>query len=75
MCMPYAIGGQKRALGFLELGGSELPCRCWGLNLGPLEEQSVLLTTEPFLQPLIVWGGLLFDVVLITLLLLAEVHA
>ena len=24
---------------------------CWELNLGPLEEQSVLLTTEPSLQP------------------------
>ena len=29
----------------------ELPCGCWELNLGPLEEQPVLLTTEPFLQP------------------------
>jgi hypothetical protein len=24
---------------------------CWDLNSGPLEEQSVLLTTEPSLQP------------------------
>ena len=24
---------------------------CWELNSGPLEEQSVLLTTEPALQP------------------------
>lgn len=24
----------------------ELPCGCWGLNLGLLEEQSVLITTE-----------------------------
>jgi hypothetical protein len=30
----------------------ELPCGCWELNLGPLEEQSVLSTTEPSLQPL-----------------------
>jgi hypothetical protein len=29
----------------------ELPCGCWKLNSGPLEEQSVLLTTEPSLQP------------------------
>ena len=29
----------------------ELPCRCWELNLSPLEEQSVLLTTEPSPQP------------------------
>jgi hypothetical protein len=25
----------------------ELPCQCSALNLGPLEEQCVLLTTEP----------------------------
>jgi hypothetical protein len=28
------------------------PCVCWDLNSGPLEEQSVLLTTEPSLQTL-----------------------
>ena len=28
----------------------ELPCGCWELNPGPLEEQSVLLTTGPSLQ-------------------------
>lgn len=25
-------------------------CGCWELDLGPLEEQKVLLTAEPFLQ-------------------------
>lgn len=33
--------GQKRAsdpLGFELTDGCELPCRCLGLNLGPLEE-------------------------------------
>ena len=30
--------------------GCEPPCGCWELNAGPLEEQSVLLTTEPSLQ-------------------------
>jgi hypothetical protein len=30
----------------------ELPFGGWDLNSGPLVEQSVLLTTEPFLQPL-----------------------
>ena len=30
----------------------ELPCGCWELNPGPLEEQPVLLTAEPSLQPL-----------------------
>ena len=29
----------------------EPPCGCWELNPGPLEEQPVLLTTEPALQP------------------------
>ena len=32
--------------------GSEPPCACWDLNSGPLGEQSVLLTSEPSLQPL-----------------------
>jgi hypothetical protein len=32
--------------------GCEPPCGCWELNSGPSEEQSVLLTTEPSLQPL-----------------------
>jgi hypothetical protein len=31
--------------------GCEPPCGCWDLNSGPLEEQSVLLTTEPTQQP------------------------
>ena len=31
--------------------GCEPPCGCWELNLHPLEDQSVLLTTEPSLQP------------------------
>ncbi|KAL6083004.1 hypothetical protein STEG23_028004, partial [Scotinomys teguina] len=31
--------------------GCELPCESWDLNPGPLEEQSVLLTAEPSLQP------------------------
>jgi hypothetical protein len=29
----------------------EPPCGCWELNSGPLEEQSVFLTSEPSLQP------------------------
>ena len=27
--------------------GCEPPCGCWELNSGPLEEQTVLLTSEP----------------------------
>jgi hypothetical protein len=38
--------------------GCEPSCSCWELNSGPLEEQSVLLPTEPPLQPLL---GLLMD--------------
>jgi hypothetical protein len=33
------------------MDGFEPPCGCWDLNSGPPEEQSVLLTTEPSLQP------------------------
>ena len=32
-------------------GCCEPPCGCWDLKSGPLEEQSVFLTTEPSLQP------------------------
>jgi hypothetical protein len=32
--------------------GYKPPCGCWDLNSGPLEEQSVLVTTKPSLQPL-----------------------
>ena len=39
---------QKRALDPI----TKPPCGCWELNSGPLVEQSVLLTTEPSLQPL-----------------------
>ena len=35
----------------LQIDSCELPCGCWELNSGPLEEQSEFLTTEPFLQP------------------------
>jgi hypothetical protein len=31
--------------------GCEPPCGFWELNSGPLEEQTVLLTAEPALQP------------------------
>ena len=42
---------QKRALDLI-IDGCEPPCGCWKLNSGPLEEESVLLTAEPSLQPL-----------------------
>ena len=41
---------QKRASDLI-MDGCEPPCGCWDLNSGPSEEQSMLLTAEPFLQP------------------------
>jgi hypothetical protein len=51
------------------MDGCEPPCGCWDLNSGPSEEQSVLLTTEPFLHPQssfykekhLIWAGLEFQ--------------
>lgn len=34
-------------------GGRELPCGCWELGLGPVEEKPVLLTAELSLK--LVW--------------------
>ena len=47
VCTP---AGQKRAPDLIP-DGCEPPCGCWELNSGPLEEQAMLLTTEPSLQP------------------------
>jgi hypothetical protein len=55
ICVPGSSGGQKRALDILELklmSSCVPPNGCLKLNLGPLQEQQVLLTDEPFLQPL-----------------------
>jgi hypothetical protein len=41
---------KKRVPDFIA-DGCEPPCSCWKLNSGPLEEQPVLLTAEPSLQP------------------------
>ncbi|KAM7329170.1 hypothetical protein ACRRTK_010783 [Alexandromys fortis] len=41
---------QRRAPDLI-IDGCEPPCGCWELNSGPLEEQPVLLTSEPSLQP------------------------
>ena len=51
VCMP---AGQKRALDHINYG-YEPPRGCWELNSGPLEEQSVLLTSEPSLQPIYIF--------------------
>ena len=42
--------GQKRASDLITYG-CEPPCGCWELNSGSLEEQAMLLTAEPSLQP------------------------
>jgi hypothetical protein len=46
----YLQKHQKRASDLI-IDGCEPPCGCWDLNSGPLEEQLVLLTAEPSLQP------------------------
>ena len=46
----YMPAGQKRVPDLIR-DGCEQPCGCWDLNSGPLDEQLVLLTTEPSLQP------------------------
>ena len=43
---------QKRAPDLI-IDGHEPPCGCWELHSGSLEEQAVLLTSEPSLQPYI----------------------
>ena len=47
VCMPT---GQKMAADLIT-DGCEPPCGCPELNSGPLEEQAMLLNTEPSLQP------------------------
>ena len=41
--------GQKREPDLIT-DGCESPCGYWESNLGPLEEQAMLLTSEPSLQ-------------------------
>jgi hypothetical protein len=57
VCMPDAHENQKRASDALELV-LQMVVRhhgCWGLNLHPLKEQPVLLTTKPL--SLQAWGS------------------
>ena len=44
-CIP---AGQKKASDLI-MDGCEIPCGCGEMNLEPLEERLVLLTTEPYL--------------------------
>lgn len=41
------LGGQKR----VGSCAAAVVVRCWALNLGHLQEQSMLLSSEPTLQP------------------------
>ena len=49
--LPCMFICQKRAPDLI-IDDCEPPYGCWELNSGPREEQSVLLTSEPSLQPL-----------------------
>ena len=64
MCIP---AGQKRAPDPIT-DGCEPPGGCWELNSRPLEEQAMLFTTEPSLQPPIPFS----DVTTLALKLVSE---
>ncbi|XP_050006256.1 putative divalent cation/proton antiporter TMEM165 isoform X2 [Alexandromys fortis] len=51
LALMTCLSGQKRALDPIT-DGCEPPCGCWELNSGPLEEEAMLLTSEPSLQPI-----------------------
>jgi hypothetical protein len=48
-CIPVC----KKRASELTIDNCKLPCGCWELNSGPLEEQLVFFTAEPSLQPTI----------------------
>lgn len=51
LCIPGASRGKKRASAFPKMSytGCELLCGCWELKLCCLEENPVLLNSEPSL--------------------------
>jgi hypothetical protein len=56
VCAPHLQCLQRpeegvRSPGAEDTDSCELPCGYWELNLGPRQESPVLLTTEPSLQP------------------------
>lgn len=54
MCVPGALRGQNRILGFPGVGvidDYEPPCGFWESNPGSLQEQQGFLTTETSQQP------------------------
>lgn len=48
---PWKLGEGVGPSGTGVTDGYEPPCGCWELNLGPLEEQPVLVTIELSHQP------------------------
>lgn len=51
MCIPSARSGQKKALDVLEWGSYWVPMwQCWEFKVSLLKEQTVLLSTESFLN-------------------------
>ena len=54
-CLHVCLGEGVKSPGTGGTHSCELSCGCWELNLGPLEEQPVLLTIETSLQPLVLW--------------------
>jgi hypothetical protein len=51
-CLPVCLCEGVGSAGMGVTDSCELPCGCWELNPCLLEEQPVLLITEPSLQPL-----------------------
>lgn len=56
-CLPHMFGYLQRPEGVISSPGTQVPgrcellCMCWDWDLGPLEEQQVLLTPQPYSQP------------------------
>ena len=59
----HCLQTPKKRASDLITDGCEPSCGCWELNSEPLEEQSVLLTSEPSLQLQILLDSLLFSIV------------
>jgi hypothetical protein len=51
MSIPLSLQTHQKRASDPITDGCEPSCGCWELNAGPLEEQTVLLTAEPSLQP------------------------
>ena len=51
ICMPWRLDGSITSPEVIVRDGCEPLCRCWELNVGPLEEQILLFTNEPSLLP------------------------